>query len=186
MLASACDEVDAGKPELKVLHVETGRHFFGGPQQVTWLLRGLAENGVDNRLVAVPDAVIARIAADAGIRVHTMHCAGDLDAGFVWRLWRLIGEEKPAIVHCHSRRGGDVAGGYAAKFSATPAVLTRRVDSSDPRFMAACRYWPYRRVIAISEHVASVLAADGLDAGKIELIRSAVDGASISAAPDDA
>jgi len=39
---------------MKIVHVETGRHFYGGAQQVIWLLNGLRVAGVDCQLVCPP------------------------------------------------------------------------------------------------------------------------------------
>jgi hypothetical protein len=55
---------------MKIVHVETGRHFYGGAQQVLWLLEGLAARGVDNLLVCPPGSGIDKAARDAGIPVR--------------------------------------------------------------------------------------------------------------------
>jgi glycosyltransferase involved in cell wall biosynthesis len=60
-------------------------------------------------------------------------------------------------------------------FSDVPAVVSRRVDNTEMRLMAALRYRPFRKIIAISEAIAAVLRDHDVDADKIEVIRSAVD-----------
>lgn len=40
---------------MKVLHVESGRHLYGGARQVLYIMEGLARLGVDN-LLACPRA----------------------------------------------------------------------------------------------------------------------------------
>jgi hypothetical protein len=67
---------------VKLLHVETGRHFLGGPQQVIYLINALRERGHDNTLVCPPDSGIDGVARQAGIRVQNLFCAGDLDLPF--------------------------------------------------------------------------------------------------------
>jgi glycosyltransferase involved in cell wall biosynthesis len=175
MLASADGEVDASQSRMKIVHVETGRHFYGGAQQVIWLLRGLATRGVDSVLVCPPGSAIDRHARDIGVRVVNIDCAGEHDFGFAVRLHSLLRREKPDILHCHSRRGADFPGGYAALTSRTPAILTRRVDSAESPSGAAIRYWPFKKVVAISEHVATVLRASRVSKRKLSTIRSAVD-----------
>ncbi|NIN38179.1 MAG: glycosyltransferase family 1 protein, partial [Gammaproteobacteria bacterium] len=64
---------------MKILHVETGRHFLGGPQQVIYLIDALQARGVDNILVCPPDSGIDTVAREHGIRVQNLFCAGDLD-----------------------------------------------------------------------------------------------------------
>ena len=54
MLASADGEVDATPTPMKVVHVETGRRFYGGAQQVIWLMQGLHDRDVESVLVC-PD-----------------------------------------------------------------------------------------------------------------------------------
>ena len=169
---------------MKILHVETGRHLYGGPQQVIYLLDALTSRGVDSTLVCPPDSGIDSAARSAGIRVQNLFCAGDLDLPFAYRLTQYLQTSKPDLVHCHSRRGADVLGGLAASFADVPAVVSRRVDNTEMRLMAALRYRPFVRIIAISDAIAAVLRDHDIDAGRIEVIRSAVDVDRFSQAPD--
>ena len=50
--------------------------------------------------------------------------------------------------------------------------------------MAALRYRPFRRIVAISEAVAAVLRDHDVDAGRIEVIRDAVDPDAFAGEPD--
>ena len=169
---------------MKILHVETGRHLYGGPQQVIYLISALSERGHDSTLVCPPDSGIDSAARMAGIRVENLFCAGDLDLPFAYRLAQYIQATKPDLVHCHSRRGADVLGGLAARFADVPAIVSRRVDNTEMRLMAALRYRPFKKIIAISVAIAEVLRACDVDADRIEVIRSAVDTERFAAAPD--
>ena len=169
---------------MKIVHVETGRHFYGGAQQVIWLISGLAARGVENLLVCPAESAIGKFARDAAIPVEYLSCSGDLDLRFAWRLNKLVRREKPDIVHCHSRRGADFIGGQALSLTGVPAVLSRRVDHAEAKLLARLRYRPFRKVIAISEHIAAVLREGGLDPLRLETIRSAVAVDSINASPD--
>lgn len=169
---------------MKIVHVETGRHFYGGAQQVIWLIDGLTTRGVENLLVCPADSAIGKVARDSAIPVANLSCSGDLDLRFAWRLKNLVRREQPDIVHCHSRRGADFIGGQALALTGVPAVLSRRVDHADAKLLARLRYRPYSKVIAISEHIAAVLKDGGLDPLRLETIRSAVDADSINASPD--
>ncbi len=169
---------------MKILHVETGRHLYGGPQQVIYLISALRDMGHDNMLVCPPGSGIDSAARAAAISVRNLFCAGDLDLPFAYRLAQYIGETKPDIVHCHSRRGADVLGGLAASFADVPAVVSRRVDNTEMRLVAALRYRPFRKVIAISETIADVLRDRGVENERLTVIRSAVDVAQFDAAGD--
>jgi glycosyltransferase involved in cell wall biosynthesis len=160
---------------MKIVHVETGRRFYGGAQQVIWLIQGLESRGIDNVLVCAKHAAIEGMARELGMAVDALPCAGDLDLSFVWRLRRVLQRESPDLVHCHSRRGADFLGGQAATMVGIPAVLSRRVDNVESALVAGLRYRRFARVIAISQNIASVLRNAGLSDERLTVIRSAVD-----------
>jgi len=160
---------------MKILHVETGRHLYGGPQQVIYLVSALHERGHDCTLVCPPESGIDTAARSAGIPVRNLFCAGDLDLPFAYRLVQYLQTSKPDLVHCHSRRGADMLGGLAASIAEVPAVVSRRVDNTEMRLLAALRYRPFRKIIAISEAIAAVLRDRDVGDDRIEVIRSAVD-----------
>ncbi len=169
---------------MKILHVETGRHFLGGPQQVVYLINALRERGHDNTLVCPPDSGIDGVARMAGIRVQNLFCAGDLDLPFAYRLSQFFKEQKPDLVHCHSRRGADLLGGLAASYADIAAVVSRRVDNTEMRLMATLRYRPFQKIIAISEAIAQMLREHDVEEERIAVIRSAVDSEAFAAEPD--
>ncbi len=158
---------------MKVLHVEAGRYLYGGAQQVVWLNEGLARRGVENVLVCPAGADIAT-AVVGSARVHAIKMTGDLDLGLVPRLMRILKAEKPDLVHIHSRRGADIYGGLAARIAGIPAILSRRVDNKESQVLSPFKYALYGRVIVISKAIGSVLVSCGVDASKIETVRSAV------------
>ncbi len=171
---------------MKILHVETGRHLYGGPQQVLYLVSALAERGHEGTLVCPPGSAIDTAARALSIPVRNLFCAGDLDLPFAYRLTQYINESKPDLVHCHSRRGADILGGLAASFADVPAIVSRRVDNTELRLMAALRYRPFKRIIAISEAIATVLREHDVDPERIEVIRDAVDTDAFAGEPDTA
>jgi len=159
---------------LKILHVEGGRHLYGGAYQVLHLLRGLAARGHDN-LLACPEGCALSAAATPFSAVHSLPMGGDLDLPMIIRLRRLIQAGHPDLVHLHSRIGADVMGGIAARLSGVPVIHTRRVDNPEPRPWVAVKYRLYDRVVVISEGIRKVLLAEGLPEAKLRLVRSAVD-----------
>ena len=165
---------------MKILHVETGRHLYGGPQQVIYLLSGLIGRGHDCTLVCPPDSGVDTAARAASIPVRNLFCAGDLDLPFAYRLSQYLQSSQPDLVHCHSRRGADMLGGLAASFADVPAVVSRRVDNTEMRLLAALRYRPFRKIIAISDAIRQVLIDHDVDAERIDVIRSAVDTAPVA------
>lgn len=160
---------------LTVLHVEAGRHLYGGALQVVYLLRGLQAEGVRNILVCPEGSAIAVAAREIGATVLETPMGGDADVGLVWRLRRILRRERPDLVHLHSRRGADLWGGIAARLAGVPAILTRRVDNPEPRWWVSLKYRLYQRIVSISEGIRQVLIAEGLVPARVSCVHSAVD-----------
>jgi len=162
---------------LKTLHLETGRHLYGGPRQVLLLLDGLRKRGVGVTLACPTASAIADAATAAGHAVITHAIGGDLDVSAISFLTRLVQRLKPDLLHAHSRRGADFFGGLAATIARIPAVLTRRVDNPDTPVVGSLKYLAYDRVVAISDAVHDQLESQGVPATKLRTIRSSIDAA---------
>jgi glycosyltransferase involved in cell wall biosynthesis len=162
-------------PPLRVVHVETGRHLYGGAAQVLYLMAGLKDEGVESVLVTPPGSGIEEAALRRGIRVRPVPLAGEADLRFVPRLRRVLMEESPHLVHCHSRRGADTMGGVAAAWAGIPAVLSRRVDNPEPPWRALPKYRLYRRVITISQRIREEVVSAGVPPEQVVCVRSAVE-----------
>jgi glycosyltransferase involved in cell wall biosynthesis len=159
---------------MHILHIETGKNLYGGALQVVYLLNGLKDKGFKNSLVCPKGSEISRQAGDAA-RIYDVPFMGDLDLTFLLRLYRIIRSERPDFVHVHSRRGADIWGGLAARLTATPSIITRRVDNPEPSWLVRRKYLLYNRVVTISNGIRLVLQSEGFPKEKITLIHSAVD-----------
>ncbi|WP_448383901.1 glycosyltransferase family 4 protein [Desulfosoma sp.] len=159
---------------MRILHVETGRHLYGGAYQVLRLLKGLSALGVENILCAPKDSAIAREAAPYAT-LNMLSLSGELDPRLPMGLWRAVRRWKPHLLHVHSRRGADWWGGVVAARTQTPAVVTRRVDNPEHPLAARLKYGLYRRVIGISSAIVRVLQSEGIRAEKIRCVPSCIE-----------
>jgi glycosyltransferase involved in cell wall biosynthesis len=158
---------------MRVVHIETGRHLYGGGRQVRYLIAGLAARGVTNALVCVRGGALATNPPPA--EVVPLAIGGDLDFRAIGRLRRALRALAPDLVHVHSRRGAELFGGVASALESLPAVLTRRVDSSEPKLWARLKYARYGAVIALSVAIERQLVSAGIARDTIHRIPSAVD-----------
>ncbi len=148
-------------------------HLYGGGRQVVWLLRDLADRGIDNLLLCPTGSAIAREDFPAGVSVDDLPMKGDLDLAFIGRVSRRIERYAPDLVHLHSRRGADWLGAIAARRRGCPTVLSRRVTNPEHRWVAPIKYRLYDRVITISHAIAAELSRAGVPAGKVRVVHSA-------------
>lgn len=170
---------------MRVLHVEAGKHLYGGALQVHYLTERLVDFGVQSFLAAPRGAEIFS-QLHPNVVPLPMKMEGDGDFGLVGRLVRLIKCHKIELVHLHSRRGADHFGILAAKIAKVPVVVSRRVDNKEPNWLAKLKYQSCNKVITISEGIRQVLLSEGVDEHKVVTVLSAVDSEkySMSAAPD--
>jgi glycosyltransferase involved in cell wall biosynthesis len=160
---------------MKVLHVEAGRHLYGGALQVVFLMRGLAQRGVHVALACPQGSAIATAVRELGLPVHEMPMRGDADIGLVGRLRQLMREMEPDVLHLHSRRGCDTWGALAGRLHGVPTVLSRRVDNPESKLWAALKYRLPDHVVTISQGIREVLLREGVPEARITCVPSAVD-----------
>lgn len=164
---------------MKILHVEAGMNLYGGALQVYYLLSGLQHEACENILVCPQGSRIAEAARDKVSKTYAIPMRGDLDLAFIFRLYRIIRQERPDIVHLHSRRGADLLGGMAARWASRTTgcrvLLTRRVDNPEPRTWVNIKYRLYDHIVTISQGIRQVLLNEGLAPDKVSCVPSAVD-----------
>ncbi|MBW2022726.1 MAG: glycosyltransferase family 4 protein [Deltaproteobacteria bacterium] len=159
---------------LRIMHIEMGRHMYGGALQVLYLMRGLKENGYHSILACTKESAIAKEASEFG-KIYELPVLGEADPRhLVWFL-KIIRKERPHIVHVHSRRGADLWGGLAARLTNTKAIITRRVDNPEIPLLARTKYSLFEKVVTISEGIKRILLLEGVPSEKIVCIHSAVD-----------
>ncbi|MEN6372774.1 MAG: glycosyltransferase family 4 protein [Armatimonadota bacterium] len=165
------------KGRINTVHIEFGRHMYGGALQVVYLMRGLAERGHGVDLVCAKGSAIETEARRSGIPVHPVSVWCDCDPSLVLRVYSEVRKVKPDVVHLHSRRGAEILGGVAARMARVPAVvLSRRVD--DRISLGALGRLKYNvipdKIIAISGGIKKVLSDCGIDEERLELVHSAI------------
>ena len=108
---------------MKILHVEAGKHLYGGARQVLYIVEGLAARGVDNLLACPAGSEMSR-QQPVGARVLPMKMGGDGDIGLVLRLARLIRAEQPDLVVVGAGINIDIgAQGQGEQWDETRALL---------------------------------------------------------------
>ena len=159
---------------INVLHIELGRHLYGGAKQVTYLIDALDKDSrFTQHLVCAANSEISNYNFDR-CKTFSIGYKGDADLIGFKRLLDVVKRIKPSVIHVHSRRGADVWGALAAKFTGIPAICTRRVDNTESKF-ARFKYREYQAVISISEGVRKIVSKHCEKVKYQEVIHSAVD-----------
>jgi len=162
---------------VRILHVDSGREYRGGQNQVRLLTRELARaEGLEQRLVTQRRSELARRVAEDGATVREVPWGPSLDPRALWRLYLEAADFAPDLLHAHDSHALQLAYWMRRLSGGGPGdpalVATRRVDF----YLRRGSVW--RRVdhvIAISEAVRAVLVADGIGARDITVVASGID-----------
>ena len=160
---------------MRVMHLELGRHLYGGAKQVEYLIKAIAvqSNAVEQYLVCAEGSDIAALRL-SDCETHALPYAGEPDISILWRLAGLVRASQPDILHVHSRRGADLWGAMIARHTGVPAICTRRVDNPESA-ISRLKYAQYQAVISISEGVRKVVSQRCPPSVYQQVIHSSVD-----------
>lgn len=163
-----------GGRALRVAHVTTERGFGGGEVQVLMLMKGLAARGLQQTLWCPPGSAIGERARQSGLEVRELRMGSYLSVVSVLRL--RSGLRDHDIAHLHTGRASWL-GSLAARLVDVPRVITRRTMRKVRRGWRSRLVYGGDRVavVAISNSVANVLRAGGVDESRLTVVPDSVD-----------
>jgi glycosyltransferase involved in cell wall biosynthesis len=162
---------------MKILHVDTGKSWRGGQQQVLYLHRELTAEGVDSHLICSRGGELEKRARAIGLTVEGLPLRGEWDIFSALAISRRIKALGITHLHLHSSHA-QMLGAMASVFSGLKNVIaTRRVDFIPSRHLI--NRWKYgppiARHVAISKAIRQILIDFGIDPKDIRLVNSGVD-----------
>lgn len=156
---------------MRILHLDSGRHWRGGQRQVFLLAAAQRERGYEPLVVAAPNSPLAGLLKTQGIASAAVAMRADFDLIAMRRVRRLVFRWRPDLVHAHDARAHAIALG-ALLGSHVPLIVTRRVPFI-PK--GRLKYGPrVAHFIAISQAVADALQRGGVSADRCTVVYSGV------------
>lgn len=156
---------------MRILHLDSGRHWRGGQRQVFLLAAAQRDAGVEPLVVAAPHSPLAGRLKTLGLASAAAAMRADYDVIAMRRVRRIISRWRPDLVHGHDARSHAIALG-ALIGTHIPLVVTRRVP-----FVPKGRIKYGSRVahfIAISRAVGDALQLGGVAAARYTVVYSGV------------
>jgi len=162
----------------RVLNLITELNIGGAERLLVEVLPRLDRAKVEPQVACLHgDAPLAAVLEKAGIRVHHLRSSRKFDPRPVWRLARLLEQERIEVLHTHLIQA-DVLGYWAGRLVRTPAIVStkhnvRYYDRHD-RWLRPVARWVERRVDAVVA-VSNAVAAEYRHARRLEVIHNGVD-----------
>lgn len=153
---------------LGVLHLDAGRAWGGGQNQVRLLMRGLARREVRQLCLCPEGSPLERRLRGEDLPVRGVAWRGGTDPRTFVRLFRAVGAWD--VVHCHDA--------HALQLAVLPARLRGRPLVAARRMVRPPHAGVWNRadaVVAISGPVRDGLLAAGVDEARIHTVYSGVD-----------
>jgi glycosyltransferase involved in cell wall biosynthesis len=160
-----------------ILHVDPEKGWGGGERQVAGLMRHLFERGHTNHLLCNLESPLVRETKNVAKEIFGFTMRNDLDFRPVPAVRRIMRSGAYDIVHFHTKRAHALSAWLGRTPSEQRRVVTRRMDYPlrggwfDRHLYNRC----VDGVVAISEPIAALLAAGGVDQKRIRVIASGVD-----------
>lgn len=171
---------------IRVLHLDTGREWRGGQQQVLYLHRELCARGHRSIVVTPTGSPLARRVRDENLPLREILYHGSGDPIALFLLVKLIQETEAQILHAHTAHAHNL-GFLALRLPGLPRdrrpafVVHRRVDfppSADP--LTRMRYTTDPCLfLCVSDAVRRVLLSRGVPEDRLRVVHSCIDPARI-------
>lgn len=156
----------------------------GGPGGAETMFRQLALELDGRPLRSMPilprEGWLSAELEKAGMTPHILETRGSMNAGYLARLGRLVARSDVALIHAHLL-GSSVYGALVGAALRVPVigVFHGPTDVLKPGRMPGLKRWLLRngcaRIIVVSESTRAALAAFGITASRVDLIRNGVD-----------
>lgn len=168
----------------RILHLEFGRHFYGGAKQLQYLVAAQGDNLTTEHHIACPEGSdLAKQLRGQPSTMHPINYERDIDALVVKRITTLVDDIEPDLIHIHSRHGADIWGAIASRLTGVPAIYTRRTDDSESA-LSRLKYSQFKAVVSVSEGVKKVVSKLCPDNVLQPVIYPAIDTSEFTFSPD--
>ena len=162
----------------KVLHIDTGKAWRGGQQQVVYLLKGMLERGLDTALVCQSKSELEKYCENHKLPYFPLRMRGEVDIVAGFRIALLCRKFKFRVLHLHTAHA--MAIGLFARlfYPGLRLIAVRRVDFHIKKHVLS--QFKYKtqlldKIVCISDGIKQVLLQDGLSAEKLVTIHSGID-----------
>ncbi|MBI3297499.1 MAG: glycosyltransferase [Elusimicrobia bacterium] len=152
-----------------LFHLDSERGFRGGERQLLYLAAHARRRGHDNVVVCRSGAPLQARARALGFSVMNLPFVSEWDPVSAWRLARAAAMPG-AVLHAHTAHGAGLAS-LARRLGGPAWVAHRRVDF---RLRGALgpglKYGSAGAFIAVSKAIKDILAEDGVEARRVDVI----------------
>ncbi len=177
---------------LAVLHLDTGREWRGGQQQVLFLSRGLTRRGIRSVIASPAGSPLAERTAASELPSLALDYGGPYAPSSIRALRRLLRLEHWSVVHAHTAHAHSLLFlalrmGNLSGRTAPTVFVARRVDFEPKRdpFTRMKYLARHQQIICVSHGVRAVMAKYGVEESRLHVVHSGVEPTGLSPFPGE-
>lgn len=166
---------------MRVLHLDSGREWRGGQQQVLLLASGLAQSKTQQHLLVQRKGSLALKLEGSGLPFTGIAFSSELNPLSLFRLCCFIRTYRPDLIHAHDSRTLGLAVLAKHWISGWKLAASRRVIFP----VSSNRFWRWKyvkgadRIIAVSNQIKSQLVREGIDPFQVSVVYDGFPGAAL-------
>lgn len=172
----------------RILHLDSGREWRGGQQQVLYLSGELSARGHRSVIMTPKGSPLAARARDAGLALREISYHGAGDPIAIHQIVQMIQETEPHVLHVHTANAHSLAF-LALHVPGLPKerkpflIVHRRVDfPPGTDLLTRLRYTSEPSLfLGVSEAVCRILEKHGVPRERLRVVHSCIDPARIDA-----
>ncbi|MDZ7725841.1 MAG: glycosyltransferase [candidate division KSB1 bacterium] len=163
---------------LKLLHVDAGREWRGGQQQIAYLLKGLSERGYLQYMLCPVQSGLNDICREYSIPCYNALLRGEFDVRSMRTIALLSRFYGINVLHAHCAHSLALCQGSRFFYHKPRLIAARRVDFSVRKKVIGA--WKYKnprvdRIICVSKAIERILIRDGVPPDRLTTVYSGVD-----------
>lgn len=151
---------------MKILHINLSKGWHGGERQTLFLLQGLKALGIQSELLTRSNEPLESAALKHNITTIS------IKKPFLTKSLKLLDYD---LIHAHEGRGFQFAM-LSKLLHRRPVILTRRIDNKlKTNLITRLKYQHCDHIVTVSDEIASILSAYGIDSHKLSVINDATE-----------
>ena len=163
---------------INVLHIDSGREWRGGQQQIAYLLQGLSGKHCPQSVICPSSSQLKKVCSNYHIPCISVPLRGEFDLKSAFAIASISRYFSVNVVHAHCAHSLALSQIARLFYHKPRLVASRRVDFSVyKKMIGAFKYSNplVDQIVCVSGAIRDILIRDGIDPKRVQIVYSGVD-----------
>ena len=164
--------------KIKILHIDTGKKWRGGQQQVAYLFEGLLKQNYQTALVCKPNSLFSEFCKKKDYPFFTVKMRSEFDIFSAYQIAKICKKNSFNILHLHTAHALSIGLFTKLFYPKLILIAVRRVDLHIRKnFLSKSKYSNklLDKIVTISDGIKNILLQNNVEEKRIVTIHSGID-----------